>query len=84
MNDTIYDKEKYYEFFKWHRYYTFHEPSDSPDSDEICAFCALLNDKSRIHTRSVYTRINNFWHVDNDDSQPISVASTILGGFSDI
>lgn len=61
MNDAIRDKKKYYDFFKWHRYYKFHEPSENADSDEICAFCAFLNDKQQIQKSTVYTHITNFW-----------------------
>lgn len=65
INDAVRNMEKYYEFFKWHRHYSFHKPSDNADSDEICAFCAILNDKNRTGVTSVYTHINSFWQVDN-------------------
>lgn len=61
MNDTIYNKNKYYEFFKWHRYYTYVDPLESGNTDEMCAFCAFLNDKKLKYTRSVYTNISKFW-----------------------
>lgn len=65
IRDAVQNEEKYYEFFKWHRYYTFYNPSDNADSDEVCAFCAILNEKNRTGETSVYTRITNFWHADN-------------------
>lgn len=61
MNDTIHDKNKYYEFFKWHGYYSFHSPNESTDTDEICAFCAFLNDETHKYKRSVYKSITAFW-----------------------
>lgn len=62
MNDSIHDKDKYYDFFRWHRYYRFHDPRESPDSDEICSFCAFLNDNNRMKRISVHTNITNFWY----------------------
>lgn len=61
MSDSIRHKEKYFNFFKWHRYYKFHHPGENADSDEICAFCALLNDKQEMSKTRVYTHITNFW-----------------------
>lgn len=43
MNDVIGDKIKYYDFFKWHRYYSYHATDDSAETDEMCAFCEYLN-----------------------------------------
>lgn len=62
MNESIHDKKKYYDFFRWHRYYSIHDPRESPDSDEICSFCAFLNDKSQINKKSVYMNITQFWY----------------------
>lgn len=61
MYDIIQDENKYYNFFKWRRYYSFHSPRDSGDSDEVCAFCALLNTKERMNRKSVYRSITRFW-----------------------
>lgn len=61
MNDTIINKAKYYDFFKWHNYYSIHATNESADTDEICAFCAFLNDKKHSYTSTVYTNINRFW-----------------------
>lgn len=61
MNDIIQDRNKYYNFFKWHNYYSIHDGSESADSDEICALCAFLNDKKHKYTRTSYTHINWYW-----------------------
>ncbi|XP_026331240.1 alpha-(1,3)-fucosyltransferase C-like, partial [Hyposmocoma kahamanoa] len=45
MNDTMCNKKKYYDFFKWHNHYSFHASNASANTDEICAFCAFLNEK---------------------------------------
>lgn len=61
MNDSIHDKENYYHFFRWHRYYSFHDPRESPDSDEVCSFCAFLNENHNKNWISIHRDITNFW-----------------------
>lgn len=61
MNETIHDKEKYYQFFKWRRYYSFHDPKEDADTDEICAFCAFLNIDRKLNRSRVYIHFKNFW-----------------------
>lgn len=61
MNDIIHNKEKYYEFFKWRRYYTFHDSKEDADTDEICAFCEFLNNDKKLNRSTVYTHFKNFW-----------------------
>lgn len=61
INDTIHNKSKYYEFFKWHRYYTLHDPSETPETDEICGFCAFLNRDKNIERTSVYENLSAYW-----------------------
>lgn len=64
MNDIIHDANKYYEFFKWQKYYTFQSQVGSPETDEICAFCNYLNERQRetFYKRRVYTNISKFWN----------------------
>lgn len=60
MNDIISDKNKYYEYFKWHRYYSFHATNENADTDEICALCAFLNNGNGIKkTREL--SIGDWW-----------------------
>lgn len=61
INDVIHDVDRYYNYFKWHRYYTIHEPNERADSDEICGFCAFLNDKEEMRKTTIYKNITNFW-----------------------
>lgn len=61
INDTITNKEKYYDFFKWHGHYSFHDPTESADSDEVCALCAFLNDEKHGYESNVHTDIKDFW-----------------------
>lgn len=60
MNDIIGDKNKYYDYFKWHRYYSFHATNDSADTDEICAFCAFVNNNNEMYKTREHT-IGDWW-----------------------
>lgn len=61
INDTMYNKEKYYDFFNWYRYYSLHDPSESPETDEFCGFCAFLNENKFLHKSSVYENLSTYW-----------------------
>lgn len=62
MSEVILDKEKYYDFFKWHRYYSYHSLSDAADTDTLCAFCAFLNNMTMRSERRVYARFTDWWN----------------------
>lgn len=64
MNDTILDLNKYYDFFKWQRYYTLQPQGDTPEMNDICGFCTYLNEIKRefLYKRRVYTNITKFWN----------------------
>lgn len=62
MNEIINDKRKYYEFFKWHDYYSFHFSGEDHHSREFCALCAYLNN-SKNKTGIMYN-ITLWWNVD--------------------
>lgn len=70
MNEIIHDKTNYYDFFKWHRYYRFHNPEDSGYNDEICALCAMLNNVIQTNGTSIYSKISLWWneHPDLSDT----------------
>lgn len=61
ISDYIIDEDKYYDFFKWHDVYSYHFTNESPDTDEICEFCAFLNDHKHFYKTSVYTYMDKFW-----------------------
>lgn len=69
INVYINDKEKYYDLFKWRRYYSYHEVSESADTNRLCAFCAVLNNATVRSQRRVYARMFEWWNnnktVDN-------------------
>lgn len=61
MNETIHNLTKYYDFFKWHRYYSLHDPSESPETDEICSLCTFLNWQKKESFRKTIYNISKFF-----------------------
>lgn len=71
MYDIIKDSQRYYDFFKWHGYYTFHDTGADGYRESVCAFCALLNDKPKIYNKThVYKNITGWWDVPYVDEFP--------------
>lgn len=66
IREAIRDKQKYYDYFRWHQYYTYHFTAESGDSDPLCAFCAFLNNESNRNRRRVYARFNKWWNEDGN------------------
>lgn len=58
INEAIQDKQKYYDYFRWHQYYTYQFTAESGDTDPLCSFCAFLNDESKRNQRRVYARFD--------------------------
>lgn len=63
MSNAIRNRKLYYNFFRFHRYYVFHAPHDSTETDPICNFCAKLNDQRLRNERRVYARLPEWWNV---------------------
>lgn len=63
MNNIIRNKKRYYRFFRWHRYYSIQAPDESPDTDELCGFCALLNNRMIMRKISAHEDITRFWNT---------------------
>lgn len=61
INGAIQNKQMYYDYFRWHRYYTY-QSVDGGVTDPLCAFCAFLNDNSIRTQRRVYARIDKWWN----------------------
>lgn len=82
MNDIIKDKQRYYNFFKWQRYYSFHETSEGAYTDELCRFCALLNNMRETNETKTYEDIANWWNGPQDvqdtcmDLRPVIINRT--------
>lgn len=62
MNYTIRDKEKYYNYFKWHKYYTFHSPDENEYTDNYCTFCTRVNDIMRRDNENIYLHLADWWN----------------------
>lgn len=60
ITDIINDKNKYYEFFKWHEYYSYHFSGENRYSAELCRFCAFLNNS--MNKTSTYKNITEWWN----------------------
>lgn len=66
MNDIIKDPTAYQDMFRWHAYYTYHDPSEAPDTNTFCAFCAALNDNQRQNETKVYKNIVKWFNERKD------------------
>lgn len=75
MNDIIRNPQRYFNFFKWHGYYSFHESSKDKYHNAVCGFCALLNNKTRRNERTVYKYISKWWNGFNEESTDIQKTS---------
>lgn len=75
--ESIRNKVKYYDFFRWHSYYSYHMPAESADTDPLCKFCAFLNNASIRYGRRVYERFTQWWnefeHMKNITIKPSPV-----------
>lgn len=60
MIQIINDKNKYYDFFKWHEHYTFHSSSEDRYSREICTFCAFLNNNK--NKTNILNSVAQWWN----------------------
>lgn len=63
MHEIIKDKKKYYEFFKWHDHYSFHNTGENRYHEELCRLCALLN-KTRNQT-SILDHLVEWWYEEH-------------------
>ena len=62
MANIINDKQKYYEFFKWHNHYSYHNPRESRDTDVHCKLCELVNNQQKYIKTSVYDDFTKWWN----------------------
>lgn len=67
MFEIISDRKAYHNMFKWRKYYTYHDPLGSPDTNVLCAFCELLNNDQKRKEQKVYRNINK-WLNENGRS----------------
>lgn len=62
MVDIINDKEKYYDFFRWHNHYTYHNSSDSPKTDHFCNFCKKINNPDFMNRATLRKNLVGWWN----------------------
>lgn len=74
MNDIINNVTSYESMFRWHKYYTYHDSRETPDTNNFCAFCAALNDKQRQNEAKVYKNIVK-WFNERKDWNVVPVGS---------
>lgn len=78
MDDIIRDPQIYFNFFKWHGYYSFLNSDEDNYHDAICAFCALLNNKTRRDQRTAYKYITKWWNGENESSNITDITPDIV------
>lgn len=78
MNDIIKDPKRYFNFFKWHRYYSFHNSDEDNHHDAVCGFCALLNNKTRRNQKTVHKYIAKWWNGYNEHSTDIQYTNAAM------
>lgn len=66
INEAVQDKQKYYNYYRWRRYYTYDFIADVGESDPLCQFCALLNDEASRNQRRVYAGFTSWWNDDDN------------------
>lgn len=62
MYQIINNRQEYYDFFRWHRYYSFHGTEESAETDDFCVFCASMNDLVQRKEISVYFSLAQWWN----------------------
>lgn len=62
MNEIILNQTKYFNYFKWKKYYTYHFKWESSDTDDYCHFCEILNDEKIFKQISIYKLFNKWWN----------------------
>ncbi|KAI5639818.1 glycosyltransferase family 10 (fucosyltransferase) c-term domain-containing protein [Phthorimaea operculella] len=65
IHDIITDQERYYGFFKWHNYYSYHHPTAFEDTNPICSFCKMLNRgvKGIKGAKQTYHSFRKWWNL---------------------
>lgn len=65
MHEIINDREKYYNFFRWHNHYSFHQPEEDPETDIYCKFCEKMNDMDFMTRSTVLNHVREWWNPKN-------------------
>jgi hypothetical protein len=65
INELIQDKEQYANYFRWKKYYSYHGLHETPETNEYCRICALLNDEKKVLTTSFIENFKDWWDRPN-------------------
>ncbi|KAJ0183833.1 hypothetical protein K1T71_000256 [Dendrolimus kikuchii] len=65
MDALIKNKTEYHNMFKWKKYYSYHFKHESPDTDDYCQFCAMINNSTLMNTISIYDNFDMWWSDKN-------------------
>lgn len=60
INKIINDNNKYYDFLKWHDYYSYHFYSEDQPGKEFCDLCDFLNNNQ--NKTSILANITDWWN----------------------
>lgn len=63
MNDIILNPQRYFNFFKWRSYYSFHATTNNKYRETVCELCAFLNNRKQTNLRTEYKDIGKWWNV---------------------
>uniref|UniRef100_A0A2H1WPY7 Fucosyltransferase n=1 Tax=Spodoptera frugiperda TaxID=7108 RepID=A0A2H1WPY7_SPOFR len=63
MFDIIENREIYYRYFRWRKYYSFGRRFENPDSNEYCKFCAMANDENLMKETKIYHNFSSWWNA---------------------
>ncbi|KAJ8728286.1 hypothetical protein PYW08_016671 [Mythimna loreyi] len=66
MVDAINYRQRYYDFFKWHNHYSYHNRRESRDTDTYCKLCALINNQEKYAKTSIYENFIKWWNPENE------------------
>lgn len=66
MHKIISHQKSYYDMFKWHKHYSFHNPLHSPDTNGVCQLCETLNNDDERVKLTVYENIVKWFNERRD------------------
>nr|XP_053607875.1 alpha-(1,3)-fucosyltransferase C-like isoform X2 [Plodia interpunctella] len=61
MDSLIKNPDKYADYFRWKNHYSYHINHESPETDNVCSFCKLLNDEKKFSEKSVVKNFRTWW-----------------------
>ncbi|KAJ2939784.1 hypothetical protein O0L34_g17975 [Tuta absoluta] len=70
-------RDSYLPYFKWKSYYSLHRTDSTPETDDYCRMCALVNNEEQLSQRTVYNNFTKWWTVHNIQIQHSTVRSHV-------